>query len=227
MMSSLKCATKLMWWRLLIVFFKKRKKGSPPYLAVKMIFQGNHDDQVKKKPMKDPWIVDLGIRFEHGMGADPIEVHNNENDEVQPFMQEEVPNGNLGNLDVIAPCEVDISDLLCINEGKWEVGNHRFSNVLIYDTDNKVEIDCPSLQDTTHNDMPIHTPERDNHCFLIHEEGLSKVTGPIYDTYDDTDKSLTFPCLLQDPESTTTLSISPPLTLSHTITSIEEPLPLF
>ena len=80
---------------------------------------------------------------------------------------------------IVACYEDDISHFLCINEGKWEVGNHRFSNDPSYDIDNKVEIDSPFPQDIIHNDMPIHTLERDNHCFPIHEEGLLEVIGPI------------------------------------------------
>lgn len=126
-------------------------------------------------------------------------------------------------MDIIVPCKADISDFLCIHEGKWDVGNYHFDNEHIYGTNNKMENDCPFLHGTTHNDILVHIHEKEDHCFPMHEEGLLEVFGPIYDTNDGT--SLTFPCPLQDPNGIDTLSISPCLALSHTITNIDEPFP--
>jgi len=128
------------------------------------------------------------------MSESPIKSREDEHDEVWTFIQESV----FGDVNIVAPCEDDISDFLCINEGKWDMGSHHFDNVPVYDTDteNEVEIDSPFLQGITHNDMTTHTIEREGHCFPMHEEDLLQIASPIYDIENETDKGRGFPCLL-------------------------------
>lgn len=105
------------------------------------------------------------------------------------------------------------------------MSNQHFDIDPIYDHDtkNEVEIDSPFLQDITHNDVTSHTIEKEDHCFPMHEEGLLQIAGPIYDTNDDTNKGLAFPCLLKDPNSIATISMSSRLGHSRIITIIEDP----
>jgi len=122
----------------------------------------------------------------------PKSVHEVQHNEVGTFIQEMA----FEDMGIVAPYDDNISNFLCIKEGKWDVGNHHFDCDHIYDTDmeNEVEIDSPFLQDITHSDMPIRTIEREDHFFPTHEEGLLEITDPIYDTNDAIDKGL-----LQDP----------------------------
>lgn len=59
--------------------------------------------------------------------------------------------------------------------------------------------------------------------FSQREEGLLERAGSNYDIDDDTDKGLTLPYLLQHPNNIATLSISPRLAHSYTITIIDDP----
>lgn len=78
------------------------------------------------KEDSDEDLQDANLRIEnmHGMSESPIKVCEDEHNEARNFIQE----GVLGDMNIVAPCEDDISDFLCISEGKWDVGNHHFSS---------------------------------------------------------------------------------------------------
>lgn len=78
----------------------------------------------------------------------------------------------LDDLNIVAPSKDEISYFLCINERKWDMGNHNFDNDPIYDSDieNEVEIDSPFLQDITHNDITTHAIENEDCHFPMYEE---------------------------------------------------------
>lgn len=150
----------------------------------------DHDDHENVEGLHD---ANLRIENVHDISKIPIEVNEDEHDEVGTFIQER----GFEDMNITVPCEDDISNFLCINEGRWDMGNHHFDSDPIYDTDmeNEVEIDSPFLQDITHSDMTTHTNEMEDHCFPMHEGGLLEIVGHIYDIDVDTDKGLVFPCL--------------------------------
>ncbi len=179
---------------------KEKEESSLPSHDENDDSKENHDDQANEESREDLLNIDLGIGYVSNVNWSPIEVHKNEHDEVGPLIHETMLNKDLEHMDMVVPCDVDISNFFHINEGKWDISNHHFNIDPIYDTDkeNDVEVGSPFLQGITHNDIHIHTIERGDHYFPIHEGGLLGVVGcsfresPIYDTNDDTDRSTTF-----------------------------------
>lgn len=205
-----------------LITYDKAPKEKSSLPTNKDDFEENHDDQANEEPTDDFWEADWGIGHKYVVNESPIEFHEKGHDEVGSLIQE----GVLEDMDIVAPCEVDISNFFRINEGKWDI-NHHFDNDPIYDVDmkNEVEVGFPFLLGITHNDTPIHTIKREDHYFPVYEEGLLEVVDHIYEINDNNDRSLAFPCLPQDSKEIAALSMSHCFTPSHDITDIDELFP--
>lgn len=99
--------------------------------------ESNHENEEymeKWNPSKEDHktiegLQDANLRIEnvHDMNESPIKVHEDQHDEVESFIQE----GAFEAMNIIASYDDDISDFLCINEGKWDVGNHHLDYDLV------------------------------------------------------------------------------------------------
>lgn len=201
------------------------------YNALKLDEQGDLEENSNVEWYMEEWnpskedhnivegLQDANLTIEDvlDMNENPIKVLEDQHDKVRNFIQLRA----FESVNIVVPYYDDISDFLCI-EGKWDVGKHHFDYDPIYDTDteNEVGIDSPFLQGITHDDIPIHIVEREDHGFPTHEVGSLEMEFPIYDIDDE---GLVFPGLPRDPNSIAALSMSPCLGHSYIITIIDDP----
>jgi len=76
-------------------------------------------------------------------GTIKVQFHDKEPNKANPLIQEEMSNDvlyeDIENVDVISSPNIDVSDFLHIEEGKWEIDGHPFDGDLINDIDEEYD----------------------------------------------------------------------------------------